>query len=90
MAKRIPLTTLHDTNGAARRMTILDTAESIASVAKTTGYSRAHLSRIFRRLEGPSPACLTAIARALGKSPDALAPLLKAPRRRALRWPADD
>ncbi len=82
------LTTLHSRRGAVRHVTVLDTTETIATLAKKTHYSAAHLSRIFRRLDGPSPDCLIKLAAALGKSPAVLARLLKKPRRRAMQWPS--
>jgi len=60
--------------------TVLGTKHSISSLAKATGYTKAHISRIFRRLEGPSDECLTRLARALKVPKAALAARLVKPR----------
>lgn len=59
---------------------VLGTKHTISSLAKATGYSKAHISRIFRRLEGPSDDCLTKLARALKKNKAELGALLLKPR----------
>lgn len=70
------------------RATILDTEFTVASLAEASGYSRAHISRVFRRLDSPSPSCIHRLARFL-QMPDAkLAALLKTPRRPHFTPPA--
>jgi len=59
------LLTYHGRTGATLRVTVLDSKHTVGSLAEATGYSKSHISRIFRLLEGPSDECLTKLARAL-------------------------
>lgn len=70
------------------RATVLGTEYTIASLAKASGYSSAHISRVFRRLDSPSPSCLHRLARFLGMPEAKLAGLLKKSRRPNFTPPA--
>jgi len=80
---RIPkdLLTYSGGDGAIVSVRVLNTKHTIGSLAKATGYSKAHISRIFRLLDGPSPEALDRIAKALRVDAAQLGARLLPPRR---------
>lgn len=59
------------------RVTILNSDLTLTELAERTKISKSHLSRIVRRLAGPSPDNLKALARALNCSQEELRSRLK-------------
>lgn len=76
----VPLLTYHGRPGAMHA-TILKSKHTISSLAKATDYSKAHISRIFRLLDGPSDDCLAKLAKALRMRKADLAGRLRPTRR---------